>query len=103
MLALLNGKSVGGNMKKFTIPCIFPDSRAPFDVYVGEPAPDSHPLEQQAAWLLRERSGVIPSEVMNSFAKLLDIALTNNVSFEELTVYALGESKESSSGESGTS
>jgi hypothetical protein len=83
-------------VKKFNIPCAFGDVTAPFTIYVGEPAPDAHPLEQQAAWLLRERGGAIPPEVMDSFRKLLDIALTNNVSFEELTVYALGTADESS-------
>lgn len=77
-------------MKKFTIPCQFGDHMAPFNIYIGEPVSDAHPLEQQAAWLLRERGGVIPAEVMDSFKKLQDIAIENNVSFEELCVYALG-------------
>lgn len=77
-------------MKKFTIPCQFGEIRAPFNIYIGEPVADAHPLEQQAAWLLRERGGVIPVEVMDSFKKLQEIALENGVSFEELCVYALG-------------
>jgi len=77
-------------MKKFTIPCQFGDVKAPFNIYIGEPIRDAHPLEQQAAWLLRERGGVIPPEVMDSFKKLQDIAIENGVSFEELCVYALG-------------
>lgn len=78
-------------MKKFTIPCEFGTVKAPFNVYIGQPAPDTHPLEQQAAWLLRERGGVIPQEVMDSFARLHEIALENGVSFEEIAVYALNE------------
>ena len=77
-------------MKKFTIPCIFDDLKVPFDIYIGEPVPDADPLEQQAAWLLRERGGIIPAEVRESFRKLHAIALENEVSFEELCVYALG-------------
>ncbi|WP_307846817.1 DUF2610 domain-containing protein [Actinospica durhamensis] len=80
-------------MKKFTIPCLFAGVQAPFSIYVGEPVlepADAHPIEQQAAWLLRERGGVVPEEVMDSFMKLLQIAKENNVSFEELCVYALG-------------
>jgi hypothetical protein len=77
-------------MKKFTIPCQFGDVKAPFNIYIGEPVPDAHPLEQQAAWLLRERGGVIPADVMDSFKKLQDIAIENGVGFEELCVYALG-------------
>ena len=77
-------------MKKFTIPCDFGGQKSPFNIYVGSPKPDVHPLKYQAAWLLRERGGQIPSEVMDSFEKLHAISKENNVSFEELCVYALG-------------
>ena len=77
-------------MKKFTIPCQFGSEMSPFNVYVGEPVADAHPLEQQVAWLARMRGGHMPDEVLDSFKKLHDIAKENGVSFEELTVYALG-------------
>ncbi len=77
-------------MKKFTIPCDFAGVKAPFNIYVGEPAAGSHPLQHQAHWLSVERGGTIPNEVMDSFQKLFDISKENNVSFEELCVYALG-------------
>jgi hypothetical protein len=77
-------------MKKFTIPCDFGGQKAPFTIFIGETFEGVHPLEQQAAWLLRERGGTIPDEVMDSFQKLADIARENGVSFEELCVYALG-------------
>ena len=77
-------------MKKFTIPCDFNGVKAPFNIYVGEVGPGIHPLQFQADWLSRERGGTIPAEVMDSFQKLADIAKENNVSFEELCVYALG-------------
>ena len=77
-------------MKKFTIPCDFGGQKAPFNIYVGEPEPSKHPLQHQAHWLSVERGGTIPAEVMDSFQKLHDIAKENNVSFEELCVYALG-------------
>ncbi|MDF5726839.1 MAG: DUF2610 domain-containing protein [Rhizonema sp. PD38] len=80
-------------MKKFTIPCDFGGVKAPFSIYIGNPAPDSHPLKYQAAWLLEERSGTIPIEVMESFQKLYEISRDNGVSFEELCVYALDPSK----------
>ena len=82
-------------MKKFTVPCQFGDTKAPFNIYIGDPAPDAHPLEQQAAWLLRERGGVIPAEVMDAFQRLHEIAVENNTSFEELCVSALGTVQES--------
>ena len=77
-------------MKKFTIPCDFNGVKAPFNMYVGEVGPGIHPLQFQADWLSRERGGTIPAEVMESFQKLADIAKENDVSFEELCVYALG-------------
>lgn len=69
---------------------------APFPVYVGEPVDDVHPLEQQQAWLARERGGVIPAEVMDSFGTLHRIALENGVSFEELCVHAIREATDDS-------
>jgi hypothetical protein len=79
-------------VKKITLPCQFGDKVAPFNVYVGSPTTspdDMHPLEQQEAWLRRERGGVIPAVVMDSFRTLFEISLKEKVSFEELCVYAL--------------
>ncbi len=81
-------------MKKFTIPCDFGGQKAPFDVYIGDPKPGNHPLQNQAAWLSKERGGTIPKEVMDSFAKLLELAEKNNVSFEDLCVYALNAAED---------
>ncbi len=76
-------------MKKFTIPCDFGGKKAPFDVYIGESDDNTHPLFYQQNWLIKERGGVIPQEVMDSFAKLKAISVKNGVSFEDLCVYAL--------------
>jgi hypothetical protein len=78
-------------MQHFMIPCDFGGRKAPFPIYVGEPKTDAHPLHYQSWWLSSERGGSIPQEVMDSFEKLHKIALENNVSFEELCVYAMGE------------
>lgn len=78
-------------MKKFSIPCDFAGAKHPFDVYIGDPKPGNHPLQNQAAWLSSNRGGNIPAEVMESFAKLLELADKNGVSFEDLCVYALEE------------
>lgn len=78
-------------MQHFMIPCDFGGRKAPFPIYVGEPKADSHPLHHQSWWLSSERGGSIPQEVMDSFEKLHKIAMENNVSFEELCVYAMGE------------
>ena len=77
-------------MKRFTIPCDFGGEKSPFHVYVGEPSPEMHPLFFQSAWLAEKRGGSVPKEVMESFEKLHAIAKENNVSFEDLCVYALG-------------
>ena len=88
-------------MKRFTIPCDFAGQKAPFHIYVGEPDPKKHPLMNQANWLQSERGGAIPSEVMESFEKLHKIAVENNVSFEELCVYAMGNASADSGASSG--
>ena len=81
-------------MKRFTVPCDFNGVKHPFHVYVGEPHPQRHPLQNQAWWLSSVRGGTIPQEVMDSFERLHKIALENNVSFEELCVYAMGTASE---------
>ena len=58
-----------------------------------------HPLHFQSNWLSKERGGSIPGEVMDSIAKLKDIADQNNVSFEDLCVYALGAAQQEESDE----
>lgn len=81
-------------MKRFAIPCDFGGVKYPFHVYIGNPVPNSHPLKYQAAWLQEKRGGTIPTDIMESFQKLYDIAKENNVSFEELCVYALENTKD---------
>ena len=78
-------------MKKFTISCDFGGQKHPFQVYVGEPDDELHPLYFQQQWLTNERGGNIPPDVMESFQKLHNIAKENNVSFEELCMYAFGQ------------
>lgn len=87
-------------MRRFTIPCDFGSQKFPFTVYIGNPTPNFHPLKYQAAWLQQQRGGQIPSEVMESFEKLYAIAKENNVNFEDLCVYALGNADKTQNGES---
>lgn len=81
-------------MKKFTIPCNFGRKKAPFEVYIGKPLDDEHPLFYQNLWLWEERGGEIPADVMSSFKKLQALANKNGVSFEDLCVYALEAANE---------
>lgn len=76
-------------MKKFTVQCLFNGQPYPFDLYIGSPRDDQHPLHNQSNWLSKERGGIIPQEVMDSIEKLRNLARENNVSFEELAAYAL--------------
>ncbi len=78
-------------MKKFTIPCEFGGQKAPFGIYIGKPDNGLHPLQFQQEWLQEVRGGNIPLEVMNTFQKLQNIAIENDVDYEELCVYAFGE------------
>jgi hypothetical protein len=85
-------------MKRFTIPCDFGGQKHPFHVYIGEPHPKKHPLQNQSSWLSSERGGTIPQDVMDSFEKLFKISQENNVSFEDLCVYALGNANKDGDG-----
>ncbi len=78
-------------MKKFTVPCDFGGVKAPFTIYIGEPEPQHHPLHFQAEWLSKNRGGTIPGDIMESISKLYELSKKNNVSFEELCVYALDD------------
>ena len=81
-------------IKKFSIPCDFNGQRSPFTIYIGDPEPNHHPLHFQSTWLSKERGGAIPPEVMDSISKLKALAEKNQVSFEDLCVYALGTAQE---------
>jgi hypothetical protein len=83
-------------MKRFTVPCNFGDKKSPFNFYVGDPSDGFAPLHFQRMWLRQERGGEVPEEVVDSFNKLLNIARENDVSFEELCVYALGSAQKKS-------
>ncbi len=78
-------------MKKFTIPCAFGGATSPFAIYIGDPEPLHHPIHFQSEWLTKHRGGVVPGKIMESISKLYELAKKNNVSFEELCVYALNE------------
>ncbi len=88
-------------MKRFTIPCDFGGQKHPFHVYVGDPHPKKHPLMNQSNWLSSERGGNIPQDVMDSFEKLFKISQENNVPFEDLCVYALGNASAQKQNQSG--
>lgn len=81
-------------MKRFTINCDFGGQIAPFTICIGDPESSHHPLHFQADWLSKERGGTIPPQVMDAVQKLKDLSVSNNVSLEELCVYALGAAQQ---------
>jgi hypothetical protein len=84
-------------VKKFTANCDFGGQKSPVTLYVGNPSPGSHPLNFQSKWLASFRRGVIPSEIMDSFAKLAEISERNRVPFEDLCDYVIQQLKLGSS------
>lgn len=82
-------------MKKFDIDCDFGGQKSKFTIYIGIPQDGHHPLQFQAKWLSDEREGTIPDAVMDAVKQLYDLAKKNNVSFEDLCVYALGSAQAS--------
>ena len=78
-------------VKKISIPCDFGGTRSPFSLYIGNPEEEHHPVHFQAEWLGKHRGGTVPPEAMDSLSKLLELSKKNNVSFEELCIYALEE------------
>ena len=78
-------------MKRFTIPVSFNGVPYPFNVYVAE---NWAFTADQFTWVEKCRGGVVSQEVRGSFERLYKIAKDNNVSFQELAVYALGTAAE---------
>lgn len=93
MLQKIIESSMEGAMKRFTVDADFNGTRYPIYVYVTNIPLPKHPLEDQARWLMEERGGTIPTETMDRYKRLQEIAAENKVSFAELCVYALGEVK----------
>ena len=80
--------------KKFTANCDFGGQKSPVTIYIGTPAVNSpHPLNFQSKWLSQTKGGTIPSDIMESFAKLSEISIKNRVPFEDLCAYVIEELK----------
>ncbi|MCC5637210.1 DUF2610 domain-containing protein [Nostoc sp. CHAB 5844] len=78
------------NLKRFTIPITCGTIKSPFQVYVWDWKLDKPPTTAQFDWIEKARGCEVPKDVVEAFEKLYKIARENNVSFQELTVYALG-------------
>lgn len=76
-------------MKKITVVCDVNGQKSPFDFYVGQPDPYSHPIRAQATWFSGHRGGTVPPEVMEALNKIYELAKKNNVDFAELCYHAV--------------
>jgi tetratricopeptide (TPR) repeat protein len=77
-------------MIKFTVPVDFGGRKHPIFIYVVTGRNGYAELQDQFQWWKEIRGGVVPQEVQDSFKRLHDIAVENNVSYPDLCVYALG-------------
>ncbi len=80
---------------KFTAKCDFSGKKVPVTLYIGNPSPNTHPLEFQNRWLSKEKGGAVPHDIMESFTKLQQISNESKVSFEELCKYVIEELRSS--------
>ena len=79
-------------MKRFTVPATriwAPDTKSGINFFVREPVGDENTLEEEIYRVETYEGAPLPEDVKTSFRKLWDIAKENNVSFVDLTVYAL--------------
>lgn len=60
-----------------------------FDIFIGEPNPKNHPLQNQARYVSIRLGGIIKNEVMEGFGKLKTFAEKYDINFEELCQYRL--------------
>lgn len=78
---------------RFTVPIKCGESKVPFHIHVWDWKYDYSMVEDQEKWLKQARGCEMPKDILESFQKLFNIAIKNNVSYRELTVYALDKNK----------
>lgn len=85
-------------VKRFTVPTDFNGEKFPFHIYITDRAKEYDTrytgIRDQAEWVWEARQGKIPDDVISSFDKLQQIAWENDVSFMDLSIYALGAARE---------
>lgn len=81
-------------MKKFIVNAIINNSKAPLNIYIGNPKQDLHPLYFQSRWLSEIKGGNFEEDTMYAIDELKKIAYKYNIALENLCVYALGVAKE---------
>ncbi|MFN5352187.1 MAG: DUF2610 domain-containing protein [Alphaproteobacteria bacterium] len=82
-------------MKKIPIKCTTQNGgTVEHDIYIEKPRAGSNPVQFQQSFLSKEKGINIPKDVIESLAKLLEIAEKHGVSFEDLCVYSIEAAKQ---------
>ncbi len=63
-------------------------------MYIWDAEESIIPLNNQFEWIEKARGCTVAPDIKDSFNKLFNIAKENNVSFEDLAVYALSNAAE---------
>ena len=86
-------------MKKLTVPCNVAGKETPIDLYIGRPKKGVSPVHNQSSWLSKERGVALPTKIIKSLNRLLEISEKNKVNFAELCQYAVEAAKSPASQE----
>ncbi len=82
-------------MKRFTAPVTFIydqfGTKYAWHIYIRDPYAGRNPVDDFIHLTEYWTGAVIPQEIQDSFRRLLKIAEENNVSFQDLCVYAIGD------------
>nr|WP_228059026.1 DUF2610 domain-containing protein [Nostoc sp. LEGE 06077] len=81
-------------LTRFTVPITCGTIKSPFEVYVWDWKLNEPPTTAQFDWVEKARGCEVPKDVVESFQKLYKIARENNVSFRELSIYALSNANQ---------
>jgi hypothetical protein len=85
---------LNGGMKHFNVPITCGTVKSTFRVSVWDWKLDEPPTTAQFAWLEKARGCEVGKDVIEAFQKLYKIARDNNVSYSELTEYAVKNPKQ---------
>lgn len=79
--------------KKITVDYKFSGKTTQTHLYIGDPANEVSPIKFQQS-VLAKMGGEIPEYIVDSFAKIHEIAKKNRVSFESVVEYVIADIKQ---------
>ena len=86
-----------GSITKFTVPVLCGNEKTPFDFYIWQWSRSYPQTDPQAEWLKQARRCIFPQEVIDSFRRLMAIAIEHKQDFPSLAKYAMGTEPASTS------